>query len=98
MQKSSHSIKGLAILRRYSKNLPYNSKLKQRARSLRKAGVLSELLFWQQVHKGKFWNIDFDRQNIIGSYIVDFYVKSLSLVIEIDGNSHIGKENYDRQR
>ena len=98
MQKSSHSIKGIAIPRRYTKNLPYNSKLKQRAGNLRKAGVLSEGLFWQEVHKGKFWNIDFDRQKIIDNYIVDFYVKSLSLVIEIDGDSHIDKEEYDKER
>ena len=35
-------------------DLPYNPKLKERARELRKAGNLSEVLFWQQVHKKKF--------------------------------------------
>ena len=42
--------------------------------------------------------IDFDRQRIIGSFIVDFYVKSLGLIIEIDGSSHNGKEEYDAMR
>lgn len=79
-------------------NLPYNSALEKRAKDLRKAGVLSEVLFWQQVHKGVFWNIDFDRQKIIGNYIVDFYVKALGLVIEIDGCSHNNKEDYDAER
>ena len=46
------------------------------------------MLFWQQVHKGKFHGINFNRQKIIGNYIVDFYVPSLSLVIEIEGWSH----------
>ncbi|WP_228376961.1 endonuclease domain-containing protein [Chryseobacterium vrystaatense] len=39
--------------------------------------------------------MDFDRQRIIGNYIVDFYVKILGLVIEIDGSSHDEKEVYD---
>ncbi|MBP1163359.1 very-short-patch-repair endonuclease [Chryseobacterium sp. PvR013] len=40
----------------------------------------------------KFHTIDFDRQRIIGNYIVDFYVKTLGLIIEIDGSSHDEKE------
>ena len=86
------------IYRNFVQNLPYNIKLKSRARALRKAGVLSEVVFWLQVHKGMFWKIDFDRQRIIGNYIVDFYVKTLGLVIEIDGSSHNDKEDYDQKR
>ena len=78
--------------------LPYNSNLKERARKLRQARNLSEVLFWKQVTKGGFHNIDFDRQRVIGNYIVDFYIKKLGLVIEIDGTSHIGKEVYDQER
>ena len=79
-------------------NLPYNAVLKSRARALRKAGNLSEVIFWKQVRAGEFHNIDFDRQRVIGNYIVDFYVKSLGLVIEIDGESHNDKEEYDEKR
>jgi len=78
--------------------LPYNPLLKQRAKKLRQAGNLPEVLFWMQVTKGRFHKIDFDRQRIIGNYIVDFYVKKLGLIIEIDGSSHIGKEEYDKIR
>jgi very-short-patch-repair endonuclease len=60
------------IYRNFIENLPYNIKLKARSRALRKAGVLSEVFFWMQVHKEMFWKIDFDRQRIIGNYIVDF--------------------------
>ena len=80
-------------------DLPYNSSLKERAHALRYAENLSEVLFWMQVHKGKFYNIDFDRQRIIGNYIVDFYVKKLGLVVEIDGSSHDDrKDAYDTKR
>jgi very-short-patch-repair endonuclease len=91
-------INGKPIYRNFIENLPYNINLKSRARALRKAGVLSEVIFWLQVHKGIFWKIDFDRQRIIGNYIIDFYVKTLGLVIEIDGSSHNNKEEYDQKR
>lgn len=86
------------IYRNFIENLPYNIKLKTRSQALRKAGVLSEVIFWLQVHKGIFWKIDFDRQRIIGNYIVDFYVKTLGFVIEIDGSSHDNKGEYDQKR
>ena len=38
------------------------------------------------------------RQKPIGNYIVDFYCSKLKLVIEIDGESHIGKEEDDKNR
>ena len=78
--------------------LPYNIKLKARAKELRQAENLSEVLFWMQVTKDQFYKIDFDRQRIIGNYIVDFYVKKLGLVIEIDGASHDTKAEYDKVR
>jgi very-short-patch-repair endonuclease len=81
-----------------TKGLPKNKDLINFSKENRKAGVLAEVLFWKQVHKGKFYGINFNRQKIIGNYIVDFYVPSLSLVIEIDGCSHIYKEEYDLER
>ncbi|KAF2518162.1 DUF559 domain-containing protein [Flavobacterium salilacus subsp. salilacus] len=86
------------IYRNFPKNLPYNPDLKIRAKNLRKAGNYPEVVFWQQVHKKKFHSIDFDRQRIIGNYIVDFYVKTLGLIIEIDGSSHNDKVDYDEKR
>lgn len=78
--------------------LPFNPKLKQRARELRMAGNLSEVLFWNQVKNKQFFKLDFDRQKIIGNYIVDFYCKDLGIVIEIDGGSHDQKQEYDKER
>jgi very-short-patch-repair endonuclease len=68
-----------------------------RSRSLRKGYVLSEVIFWKQVRNKEFHQIDFDRQKIIGNYIVDFYIKSLGVVIEIDGSSHNDKEEYEKK-
>ena len=79
-------------------NLPYNASLKERARQLRKAGNLSEVLLWQQLCKKKFRGYDFDRQKIIGNYIVDFFCLDCNVVIEIDGCSHDEKAEYDAHR
>ena len=96
IMKEETIIFGESTLRRnFIPNLPYNPILKDNAKALRKAGVLSEVLFWQRVHRKKFYNLDFDRQRVIGNYIVDFHVKSLGLIIEIDGNSHQFKETED---
>ncbi len=88
----------IPISRNFVENLPYEYQLKERAKALRKVGNLSEVIFWKHVHKGLFWKIDFDRQRIIGNYIVDFYVKTLGLIVEIDGSSHNHKEGYDSIR
>jgi len=79
-------------------DLPYNPDLKQRARELRKAGNLPEVLFWNRIKKGQFKGLDFDRQKVIGNYIVDFYCVSCQVVIEIDGISHDEKMEYDERR
>ncbi|WP_406607004.1 endonuclease domain-containing protein, partial [Candidatus Infernicultor aquiphilus] len=38
------------------------------------------------------------RQQVIGNYIVDFHCPKLNLVIEIDGESHDFKGEYDKKR
>lgn len=88
----------IPIYKNYIEGLPYNPRLKRLLNGKRKAGILSEVLFWKKVRAGSFHKIDFDRQRIIGNYIVDFYVKTLGLVIEIDGWSHDVKESYDLER
>ncbi|MBS1549930.1 MAG: DUF559 domain-containing protein [Bacteroidetes bacterium] len=79
-------------------SLPYNPELKDRAKALRKAGNLAEVLFWNQVKNKQFKGLDFDRQKIIGNYIVDFYCANCNVVVEIDGSSHDNKQEYDAAR
>ena len=79
-------------------SLPYNAELAERAKELRKAGNLSEVLLWNQIKRKQFKGLDFDRQKIIGNYIVDFYCANLGVVIEIDGFSHASKTEYDKER
>ena len=38
------------------------------------------------------------REQIIGPYIVDFWCAAAQLVIELDGDSHVGTEAYDQRK
>ena len=91
---------GVVIMRKTQtyKSLPYNPALKDKARALRKAGFLHEALLWNQLKSKKFNGLDFDRQKIIGNYIVDFYCAEKEVVIEIDGSSHDNKQDEDAKR
>jgi very-short-patch-repair endonuclease len=60
--------------------------------------TLSEVLLWKEIKNKNILGYDFDRQRPIGNYIVDFYCKELSLAIEIDGDTHIYKYDYDEER
>ena len=81
--------------------IPYNKNLKHFSRKLRKSGTKGEAIIWRDVLKArKMKGYQFNRQFPIDNYIIDFISRKLNLIIEIDGNSHIGKskEDYERQK
>jgi|SRR3989338_6303889 len=78
--------------------VPKNKLLTERAKELRKAGNLSEVLFWQVFKDKNKLGFDIDRQVVVGNYIVDFFIPELGLVFEIDGSSHDDKIEYDSER
>jgi very-short-patch-repair endonuclease len=80
-----------------NKIIPYNPKLKELAKELRKNSTLSEVLLWLKI-KGKTMGVEFHRQVPIDNFIVDFYCHELMLAIEIDGSSHDDKQDYDQNR
>jgi very-short-patch-repair endonuclease len=80
-----------------NKIIPYNPKLKDLARQLRKNSTLSEVLLWQKI-KNKGLGVQFHRQVPMLNYIVDFYCHEIMLAIEIDGDSHLHKYEYDKKR
>jgi very-short-patch-repair endonuclease len=80
------------------KIIPYNPELKDLARELRRNMTLSEVLLWNELKQKKMSGYDFDRQHPVKNYIVDFYCKELFLAIEIDGDTHIYKYDYDEER
>jgi very-short-patch-repair endonuclease len=68
--------------------LPFNPKLKKRARELRKNMTESEKTLWAAVRRKQLDGYQFYRQKNIGQYIVDFYCPAAKLVVEVDGGGH----------
>ncbi|MGL2967307.1 endonuclease domain-containing protein [Flavobacterium sp. XGLA_31] len=80
-----------------NKIIPYSPHLKEYARQLRSNSTLSEVLLWKNI-KNKGYGFQFHRQVPLLNYIVDFYCHELMLAIEIDGESHQFKYEYDAMR
>jgi very-short-patch-repair endonuclease len=70
----------------------------ENARNLRKRLTRAEMIMWSVLRKRQQNGMRFRRQHPVGYYIADFYCVDYKLVIEIDGGSHIGKEEYDERR
>lgn len=80
------------------REIPYNPKLNERAKEMRNNSTKGEIKFWCELLRNKKSGYQFNRQKTIHHYIVDFYSAKLKLVVEIDGTSHDGKEEYDEER
>ncbi|MDH6314133.1 very-short-patch-repair endonuclease [Parabacteroides sp. PFB2-10] len=65
---------------------------------LRRTATPSEKGLWKLLKELRPYGILFHRQHSIGKYIVDFYCPKIRLVIELDGQSHVGNEEYDIYR
>lgn len=77
----------------------YNKNLKEYARELRSQNsTRAEKLLWKSTLSNKKTGIRFLRQRPILNFIVDFFAPEIGLVIEIDGNSHSTKNEYDFYR
>ncbi|MEM6768343.1 MAG: endonuclease domain-containing protein [Bacteroidota bacterium] len=78
--------------------IPYNPKLKERAKWLRKNMTLAEVLLWKRVKGKQLLGYDFDRQKPLDEFIVDFYCRELRLAIEVDGRSHDQKGAFEKDQ
>ena len=76
----------------------FNNKLKDRAKGFRKTGNRAEVILWKELQNRKFHGLNFDRQKVIDNFIADFACEKGKVIIEVDGSSHIGREEYDQDR
>ena len=67
-------------------NDTHNGALTSNAKKLRKEMTKEEKHLWYDFLKDLPVNIN--RQKVIGNYIVDFYIPSAQIVIELDGSQH----------
>jgi very-short-patch-repair endonuclease len=56
-----------------------------------------EALLWRQL-RGRPAGLKFRRQHPVDPYIVDFFCREASLVVEVDGEVHGSEEAQDRDR
>jgi len=80
------------------KIIPYNPKLKEKARVLRNNSTFTEVMIWNYLKNKQMKGYDFHRQKPLDNYIVDFFCNELMLAIEIDGESHYGNQERDIRR
>ncbi|MEM9997213.1 MAG: endonuclease domain-containing protein [Bacteroidota bacterium] len=73
---------------------------KQTRQHLRSHGTSAEAVLWVFLQRLQLHGRKFRRQHGIGPYIVDFYCRAESLVIELDGGVHDTPERaaYDAER
>ncbi len=72
--------------------------LQERARELRRNMTPSEKILWEKLRHNRLNGLQFRRQQIIDSYIVDFYCHAKALVVEVDGDVHDLQQDYDAER
>ncbi|MDD2871934.1 MAG: DUF559 domain-containing protein, partial [Candidatus Gracilibacteria bacterium] len=70
-------------------------RLKVTRKELRNNCTESEKYLWNYLKGSKFHGLKFRRQHSIDRYIVDFYCTKYKIAIEIDGNVHIERQEYD---
>lgn len=68
------------------------------ARELRRDLTPAERRLWQHLRSGQLAGYRFRRQHSVGRFIVDFFCAEASLAIEIDGDSHAERAEYDAER
>jgi very-short-patch-repair endonuclease len=72
--------------------------LLKRAKDLRGRMTLEEKILWSKLKSKQFMGLKFRRQEPIHRYIVDFICYSQKLIIEIDGEYHRNRKEYDLER
>ena len=76
-------------------NKEENKNLRQ---SLRNYSTAAESVLWRMLKGKQLGGLKFRRQQGIGPYIVDFFCPKMKLAIELDGEIHATRSDYDEQR
>jgi very-short-patch-repair endonuclease len=74
-----------------------DKELLKRAKAMRTEMTQPERGLWTALRAKRFNGVKFSRQVVIGPYIADFVARSLKLVIEVDGDTHIDEARDDRR-
>jgi very-short-patch-repair endonuclease len=75
-----------------------DDELKARARSLRTNQSPAETRLWAALRAHRFGGVKFARQVIVEPYILDFAARQGRVAIELDGDTHAARSEYDARR
>jgi very-short-patch-repair endonuclease len=68
------------------------------ARRLRRDQTLAEKTLWTLVRNRRLGGFKFLRQVAIDRYFADFVCEAAKVIVELDGPTHDGREDYDDRR
>ena len=74
-----------------------HTETRDRARALRTNLTEPERRLWYRLRSSRL-GVKFQRQVVLAPYIADFACRSRRLIIEVDGDTHSGREAYDAAR
>ena len=78
------------------KMYPYNKKLKENAQELRKNMTPEEKHLWYDFLK--YLPVTVKRQYVVENYILDFFIPTANIAIELDGFQHYEPDARDADR
>lgn len=76
----------------------YDKNKKVFARKLRREQTKPEILLWSAIRNRRLSGFKFRRQFPVSGYVLDFYCIEKKLAIELDGETHEFRYEYDVER
>ena len=73
-------------------------KSREFAKHLRRQNVPAEALLWEELRGRRCGGYKFVRQMPIAGYVADFACRRMRVIVELDGRTHEGREDYDAWR
>jgi very-short-patch-repair endonuclease len=70
----------------------------QRAKELRRNMTKQEKILWEKLRNNRLGGYHFRRQQVIDGFVIDFYCNPVKLAVEVDGNIHRLRREYDEDR
>ena len=65
---------------------------------MRREMTPGERMLWQRLRASRLDGLHFRRQQVIDGFIADFFCHAAWLVVEVDGDVHNDRQDYDAER
>ena len=75
-----------------------NGETLRRAKAMPSEMTQPERELWIALRAHRFNGVKFNRQVVVGPFILDFAARARKLAIEVDGDTHVGNETRDERR